>query len=61
MGCSCTPGPPTTAGTDPPTPCVSPHSYGVQELNGEKRLTGPGLRSQQPLSVAMTGGPWPSR
>nr|XP_027324223.1 LOW QUALITY PROTEIN: marginal zone B- and B1-cell-specific protein [Anas platyrhynchos] len=35
--------------------------YGVQELNGEKRLTGPGLQSQQPLSVVMTGGPWPSR
>uniref|UniRef100_A0A8B9DJ12 Marginal zone B and B1 cell specific protein n=1 Tax=Anser cygnoides TaxID=8845 RepID=A0A8B9DJ12_ANSCY len=34
--------------------------YGVQELNGEKRLTGPGLQSQQPLSVTMTGGPWPS-
>uniref|UniRef100_A0A8C3GHQ8 Marginal zone B and B1 cell specific protein n=1 Tax=Cairina moschata TaxID=8855 RepID=A0A8C3GHQ8_CAIMO len=41
--------------------CSQSWDYGVQELNGEKRLTGPGLRSQQPLSVAMTGGPWPSR
>lgn len=44
-----------------PNPVCPPHSYGVQELNGEKRLTGPGLQSQQPLSVTMTGGPWPSR
>ncbi|NXL85939.1 MZB1 protein, partial [Alectura lathami] len=35
--------------------------YGVQELNGEKRLTGPGLPGQEPLSVAVTGGPWPGR
>lgn len=49
------------SGHRPPNPVCVPHSYGVQELNGEKRLTGPGLRSQQPLSVAMTGGPWPSR
>lgn len=50
------------SGYRPPNPtCVPPRSYGVQELNGEKRLTGPGLQSQQPLSVVMTGGPWPSR
>ncbi|NWV05951.1 MZB1 protein, partial [Ptilonorhynchus violaceus] len=36
-------------------------SYGVLELNGEKRLTGPGLPRQQPLSVMVSGGPWPSR
>uniref|UniRef100_A0A8B9CY32 Marginal zone B and B1 cell specific protein n=1 Tax=Anser brachyrhynchus TaxID=132585 RepID=A0A8B9CY32_9AVES len=41
--------------------CLQSWDYGVQELNGEKRLTGPGLQSQQPLSVTMTGGPWPSR
>ncbi|NXK48782.1 MZB1 protein, partial [Chauna torquata] len=35
--------------------------YGVQELNGEKRLMGPGLPNQEPLSVAVTGGPWPGR
>ncbi|NWV72887.1 MZB1 protein, partial [Dasyornis broadbenti] len=36
-------------------------SYGVLELDGEKRLSGPGLPSQQPLSVMVSGGPWPSR
>uniref|UniRef100_A0A8B9ZZK8 Marginal zone B and B1 cell specific protein n=1 Tax=Anas zonorhyncha TaxID=75864 RepID=A0A8B9ZZK8_9AVES len=41
--------------------CSQSWDYGVQELKGEKRLTGPGLQSQQPLSVVMTGGPWPSR
>uniref|UniRef100_A0A8C5X9Y8 Marginal zone B and B1 cell specific protein n=1 Tax=Malurus cyaneus samueli TaxID=2593467 RepID=A0A8C5X9Y8_9PASS len=36
-------------------------SYGVLELDGEKRLSGPGLPSQQPLSVMVSGGLWPSR
>ncbi|NXS52162.1 MZB1 protein, partial [Brachypteracias leptosomus] len=36
-------------------------SYGVQELDGEKRLAGPGLPRQEPMSVMVTGGPWPGR
>ncbi|XP_033922980.1 marginal zone B- and B1-cell-specific protein [Melopsittacus undulatus] len=36
-------------------------SYGVQEVDGEKRLTGPGLPMQEPMSVMVTGGPWPGR
>ncbi|KAK2524843.1 Mzb1 [Columba guinea] len=36
-------------------------SYGVQELDGEKRLAGPGLPGQEPMSVMVTGGPWPGR
>ncbi|XP_009566633.2 marginal zone B- and B1-cell-specific protein [Cuculus canorus] len=36
-------------------------SYGVQELDGEKRLAGPGLPRQEPMTVMVTGGPWPSR
>ncbi|NXJ74953.1 MZB1 protein, partial [Trogon melanurus] len=36
-------------------------SYGVQELDGEKRLAGPGLLRQEPMSVMVTGGPWPGR
>ncbi|NXP40573.1 MZB1 protein, partial [Leiothrix lutea] len=36
-------------------------SYGVLELDGEKRLSGPGLPRQQPLSVMVSGGPWPNR
>ncbi|NWI62112.1 MZB1 protein, partial [Todus mexicanus] len=36
-------------------------SYGVQELDGEKRLAGPGLSRQEPMSVMVTGGPWPGR
>ncbi|NWS71290.1 MZB1 protein, partial [Crotophaga sulcirostris] len=36
-------------------------SYGMQELDGEKRLAGPGLLRQQPMTVMVTGGPWPSR
>ncbi|NXK25505.1 MZB1 protein, partial [Arenaria interpres] len=36
-------------------------SYGVQELDGEKRLAGPGLLRQQSMTVMVTGGPWPSR
>uniref|UniRef100_A0A8C5UK26 Marginal zone B and B1 cell specific protein n=1 Tax=Malurus cyaneus samueli TaxID=2593467 RepID=A0A8C5UK26_9PASS len=39
----------------------SSRSYGVLELDGEKRLSGPGLPSQQPLSVMVSGGLWPSR
>ncbi|NXS31595.1 MZB1 protein, partial [Pomatostomus ruficeps] len=35
--------------------------YGVLELDGEKRLSGPGLPRQQLLSVMVSGGPWPSR
>ncbi|NXC46337.1 MZB1 protein, partial [Penelope pileata] len=35
--------------------------YGLQERSGEKRLTGPGLLGQEPMSVAVTGGPWPGR
>ncbi|NXE53365.1 MZB1 protein, partial [Casuarius casuarius] len=35
--------------------------YGVLEVNGEKRLAGPGLASQEPMSVMMMGGPWPGR
>ncbi|NXT90938.1 MZB1 protein, partial [Anhinga rufa] len=36
-------------------------SYGVQELDGEKRLAGPGLPRQEPMTVMVMGGPWPSR
>ncbi|NXG35514.1 MZB1 protein, partial [Dromaius novaehollandiae] len=36
-------------------------SYGVLEVNGEKRLAGPGLLSQEPMSVMIMGGPWPGR
>ncbi|NXB34504.1 MZB1 protein, partial [Eulacestoma nigropectus] len=36
-------------------------SYGVLQQDGEKRLSGPGLPRQQPLSVMVSGGPWPSR
>ncbi|KAM6322566.1 marginal zone B- and B1-cell-specific protein [Podargus strigoides] len=36
-------------------------SYGVQELDGEKRLAGPGLPSQESMSVMVSGGPWPGR
>ncbi|NWU91128.1 MZB1 protein, partial [Upupa epops] len=36
-------------------------SYGVQELNGVKRLTGPGLPKQELMSVMVMGGPWPGR
>ncbi|KAF1449752.1 Marginal zone B- and B1-cell-specific protein, partial [Spheniscus demersus] len=36
-------------------------SYGVQELDGEKRLAGPGLPRQEPMSVMVLGGPWPGR
>ncbi|NXF09834.1 MZB1 protein, partial [Smithornis capensis] len=36
-------------------------SYGVQELHGEKRLAGPGLPRQEPMSVMVSGGLWPSR
>ncbi|NXL27754.1 MZB1 protein, partial [Glaucidium brasilianum] len=36
-------------------------SYGVQELDGEKRLAGPGLPRQEPMSVMVMGGPWPGR
>ncbi|NXD80852.1 MZB1 protein, partial [Halcyon senegalensis] len=36
-------------------------SYGVQELDGEKRLAGPGLPRQEPMTVTVTGGPWPGR
>ncbi|NXU49802.1 MZB1 protein, partial [Turnix velox] len=36
-------------------------SYGVQELDGEKRLVGPGLPTQGTMTVMVTGGPWPSR
>lgn len=43
-----------------PTPAF-PRSYGVQELDGEKRLGGPGLPRQEPMSVMVTGGPWPGR
>ncbi|XP_027755768.1 marginal zone B- and B1-cell-specific protein [Myiozetetes cayanensis] len=36
-------------------------SYGVQELDGQKRLAGPGLPRQEPVSVMVSGGPWPDR
>ncbi|KAM9373478.1 marginal zone B- and B1-cell-specific protein [Phaethornis superciliosus] len=36
-------------------------SYGLQELDGEKRLTGPGLLRQETVTVMVTGGPWPGR
>ncbi|NXV79915.1 MZB1 protein, partial [Atlantisia rogersi] len=36
-------------------------SYGVLELDGEKRLSGPGMLRQEPMSVMVTGGPWPTR
>ncbi|OXB64966.1 hypothetical protein ASZ78_007369 [Callipepla squamata] len=35
--------------------------YGMQELRGERRLTGPGLPGQEAMSVAVMGGPWPGR
>ncbi|TFK14717.1 neurabin-1-like [Platysternon megacephalum] len=36
-------------------------NYGVQEVGGVKRFAGPGLKSQETMSVMMTGGPWPAR
>ncbi|NXY92609.1 MZB1 protein, partial [Alcedo cyanopectus] len=36
-------------------------SYGMQDLNGEKHLVGPGLPRQEPMTVMVTGGPWPGR
>lgn len=38
-------------------------SYGVQEVNQMKRLTGPGLSkgTEPSISVMITGGPWPNR
>ncbi|XP_049991013.1 marginal zone B- and B1-cell-specific protein isoform X2 [Alexandromys fortis] len=38
-------------------------SYGVQEVNGMKRLMGPGLSkgTEPSISVMITGGPWPNR
>ncbi|XP_037254112.1 marginal zone B- and B1-cell-specific protein [Falco biarmicus] len=36
-------------------------SYGVQELDGKKRLAGPGLPGQEPMTVMVMGGPWPGR
>ncbi|NXG57698.1 MZB1 protein, partial [Hemiprocne comata] len=36
-------------------------SYGLQELDGEKRLVGPGLLTQEAMTVMVTGGPWPGR
>ncbi|CAM4589515.1 marginal zone B- and B1-cell-specific protein [Lepidochelys kempii] len=36
-------------------------SYGVKEVGGVKRFAGPGLESQETMSVMMTGGPWPAR
>uniref|UniRef100_A0A8C8SQE2 Marginal zone B and B1 cell specific protein n=1 Tax=Pelusios castaneus TaxID=367368 RepID=A0A8C8SQE2_9SAUR len=36
-------------------------NYGVTEVQGVKRFTGPGLRSQETMTVMMTGGPWPAR
>ncbi|XP_026714119.1 marginal zone B- and B1-cell-specific protein [Athene cunicularia] len=36
-------------------------SYGVQEVDGEKRLAGPGLLRQELMSVMVMGGPWPGR
>ncbi|NWX14213.1 MZB1 protein, partial [Aegotheles bennettii] len=36
-------------------------SYGLQELDGEKRLAGPGLLGQESMTVMVTGGPWPGR
>ncbi|MEJ1286383.1 hypothetical protein NN561_017391 [Cricetulus griseus] len=38
-------------------------SYGVQEVNQMKRLMGPGLSkgTEPPISVMITGGPWPNR
>ncbi|NWY03507.1 MZB1 protein, partial [Nothoprocta ornata] len=35
--------------------------YGVMEVEGVKRLTGPGLPSQESVTVIMSGGPWPGR
>ncbi|NXG26019.1 MZB1 protein, partial [Grallaria varia] len=36
-------------------------SYGVHEVEGQTRLTGPGLPGQEPMSVMVSGGPWPAR
>uniref|UniRef100_A0A669PQ15 Marginal zone B and B1 cell specific protein n=1 Tax=Phasianus colchicus TaxID=9054 RepID=A0A669PQ15_PHACC len=41
--------------------CSQDWDYGVQELSGERRLTGPGLPGQEAMSVAVMGGPWPGR
>ncbi|NXA39762.1 MZB1 protein, partial [Eudromia elegans] len=35
--------------------------YGVMEVQGVKRLAGPGLPSQEPMMVLVSGGPWPGR
>ncbi|NXP04410.1 MZB1 protein, partial [Thinocorus orbignyianus] len=36
-------------------------SYGMQEVDGKKRLAGPGLLRQEPMTVMVSGGPWPGR
>nr|XP_025036873.1 marginal zone B- and B1-cell-specific protein [Pelodiscus sinensis] len=36
-------------------------SYGVKEVGGVRRFAGPGLKSEETVSVMMTGGPWPTR
>uniref|UniRef100_A0A4W3HG48 Uncharacterized protein n=1 Tax=Callorhinchus milii TaxID=7868 RepID=A0A4W3HG48_CALMI len=35
--------------------------YGVMEVNGVKRLSGPGLETEEHPGVMMTSGPWPAR
>ncbi|XP_010224797.1 PREDICTED: marginal zone B- and B1-cell-specific protein, partial [Tinamus guttatus] len=35
--------------------------YGVMEVEGVKRLAGPGLPNQESITVMMSGGPWPGR
>ncbi|XP_078731625.1 marginal zone B- and B1-cell-specific protein [Lampetra fluviatilis] len=37
------------------------NDYGVKELSGQKRLSGPGLEAQDAMGMMMGGGKWPFR
>ncbi|XP_005989381.1 marginal zone B- and B1-cell-specific protein [Latimeria chalumnae] len=36
-------------------------NYGLKEVNGVKRLSGPGLEAEKHMGMVMMGGPWPKR
>ncbi|MBN3301543.1 MZB1 protein, partial [Amia calva] len=35
--------------------------YGLKEVDGVKRLSGPGLETENEMGMVMLGGPWPQR
>ncbi|XP_028653581.2 marginal zone B- and B1-cell-specific protein-like [Erpetoichthys calabaricus] len=35
--------------------------YGLKEVNGMKRISGPGLEEEEKMGMVMLGGPWPGR